>query len=422
MRNLDYFKNKKVVIIGLARSGLCCANLLYDLGAQVSITDNKDDEIVRLNKTRLKSKDIGVELGRHRQEFIKSKDIVVVSPGVSANAYPLLWAKQFEIPVISEIELAWVLCPSQIIAVTGSNGKTTVTTLIGKILEASGKKVFVCGNIGNPFSGEVEKMKVEDFVSLEVSSFQLETIQKFRPKISVILNLSRNHMDRYNNMREYLDAKKRIFLNQDETDYAVLNAEDSKLKEFAKEIKANVVYFSQKENINPNQAAVLTVGSILGLDNKLILNVFKDFKGIEHRLEYVGQVNNIRFINDSKATTADSALWALKNIPGKVVLIAGGRHKGVDYSIISDLARQKVREAILIGEAKEKIAEALAGVLPIEAAQTLEEAVQKAYLKAVSGDHILFSPMCSSFDMFSNYEERGNIFKNAVYGLINKKS
>ena len=421
MRNRDYFKNKRVLVVGLARSGVASANLLFDLGVKVRITDNKDNESTRQNVSKLKSKEIKVELGSHSKAFVEGCDTLILSPGVPNEALPVVWAEQLKIPVISEIELAWFLCPATIIAVTGANGKTTVTTLIGKIFEAAGKKVFVCGNIGNPFSAEVEKIKEGDFVSLEVSSFQLERIADFKPKVSVILNFTSNHLDRYKDMQEYLQAKKRIFMNQDKADFAVLNEEDPILRELAKEVKANVVFFSKKEGLNPNQAAVSAVGSIFNVDKKLILEVFKGFKGIEHRMEFVAEINKVRFINDSKATTVDSAMWALKNIDTPVILIAGGKHKGVDYREILDLARSKVRKVILIGEAKEKIGAAFEGSLSIDKASTLEEAVSNAFGKALPGDSVLLSPMCSSYDMFSNYEERGAVFKKAVLDLANNK-
>ncbi len=408
--------------MGLARSGVACANLLYELGAQVVVSDHQDNEETRRNILKLKSKKIEVELGRHTQGFIKNRDLVVISPGVPMQAVPVRWAGDLGIPVISEIELAWLLCPATIIAVTGSNGKTTVTTLIGRILEAAGKKVFVCGNIGSPFSAEVEKMQADDFVSLEVSSFQMESIQKFKPKISVILNFSPNHLDRYHDLREYLEAKKRIFMNQDKTDYLVLNYDDPVLRGLAGGINPQTVYFSGKEDLNPNQAAVLAVGSILRIDAGVILSVLKDFKGIEHRMEYVSEINRIKFINDSKSTTTDSALWALRNILEPVILIAGGKDKGLDYSVILDLGRKKIKEAVLIGEAAPKIEQALTGSIPVDRANSLEEAVKKAYHKAEPGDCVLLSPMCSSFDMFSNYEERGVRFKKAVLGLVGKEN
>lgn len=417
MRNADYFRNKKVTVVGLARSGLACANLLSDLGAEVNVTDNQDNDLTRLNALKLKSKNIKIELGRHTQEFIKDRDFIVVSPGVSNTSLPIVWAQTFDIPIISEIEVAGILCPATIIAVTGSNGKTTVTTLIGKILEEKGERAFVCGNIGNPFCGELDKMGHGDFVSLEVSSFQLERIQTFKPKVAVILNFSRNHLDRYRNLQEYLDAKKRIFMNQDKSDYLVLNNQDAVVRDLGKETNANLIYFSQTQELNPNFAAVLAVGSILGIDRDLALSVFSRFKGIEHRLEFVTEINNIKFINDSKATTVEATIWALRNIACPIILIAGGRDKGNDYSAILNQAKESVKEVILIGEAKEKIKYAFRSYLSVDEAQTLEEAVDIAFRKAKPGDCVLLSPMCSSFDMFSNYEERGEIFKKAVYNL-----
>jgi UDP-N-acetylmuramoylalanine--D-glutamate ligase len=417
MRNRDYFKNKNVTVVGLACSGIACANLLFDLNAKVSLTDISDNPSTRLAASRLKSKNINLELGRHSPEFIRGRDFIVVSPGVTNSSLALVWADKFNIPAISEIEVAWILCPSPVIATTGSSGKTTVATLIGKILEVSGKKAFICGNIGTPFSAEVDKMGPDDFVSLEVSSFQLERIRKFKPKIAVMLNFSRNHLDRHKDMQEYLEAKKRIFLNQDKNDFLVLNEQDQVLKNLAKETKAKVVYFSESKDLNPNQAAVVTVGSILGIDRDACLSIFAEFKGLEHRLEYVTQINNIKFINDSKATTVESTAWALRNISSPIILIAGGRDKGVDYKGILDLAREKVKEVILIGEAQEKIREVFKGFLSLDQSETMEEAVNKAFHKARAGDCVLLSPMCSSFDMFVNYEDRGRVFKDAVYNL-----
>lgn len=411
MKNPEYYKDKKITIVGFARSGLACANLLFSLGADVRVTDNKDNELLRANLLKLKSKAIKVELGAHSQEFIKDRDLLIVSPGVPNDALPIYWAKQFGVPAISEIELAWSLCPATIIAITGSNGKTTVTTLIGRVLEAAGLKAFVCGNIGNPFCAEIEKMGSDDYVSLEISSFQLEGIVKFKPKISLILNFTSNHLDRYKNMQEYFEAKKRIFINQDGSDFLVLNSNDPALANIAKEAKTQVAYFSGTKDLNPNQSAVMCVASLLNIDKGLVIKVLKEFIGIEHRMETVTEINKITFINDSKATTADSAIWALSNINSPIILIAGGKDKGIDYSVILDLARKKVKQAILIGEAKEKIAAVLKGKVPVYLASDLKEAVSKAYSKAIPGDCVLFSPMCSSFDMFTSYEERGRAFK-----------
>jgi len=417
MRNNNYFKNKKITIVGLARSGVACANLLQRLGASVSITDIQDNAQTKEACAKLCSSDILVELGRHSRDFIQPADLVVISPGVPADALPIKWAGEFNLPVISEIEVASILCPATIIAVTGSNGKTTVTTLIGKVLAAGGKKVFVCGNIGNPFCGEVEAMREGDFVVLEVSSFQLETIKDFKPKIAIILNLTPNHLDRYNNMQEYLDAKKRIMMNQDQDDFLILNADDALLKGIAAQANSKVVFFTKQDGLNPNQSTVLSIGEILGINQDVILDVFSKFKGIQHRLEDVREIDGVKFINDSKATTADSAIWAIKNIDTPIILIAGGRHKGIDYRVIIDCARNKVKHMVLIGEAKEKIAASLGGEFPIENASSLKEAVEKAFVLAKPGYSVLLSPMCSSFDMFKDYEERGRAFKEIVLNL-----
>ena len=417
MRNKGNFKDKKILIAGFARSGLACANLLYDLGAEVFVTDNQDTEATRANLNQLKSKNIKVELGAHSPEFVRGKDLVIISPGVPNAALPITWAIDAGIPVISEIELAWILCPAEVIAITGTNGKTTVTTLIGKILEAAGKKVFTCGNIGKPFCLEVEKMREGDYVSLEVSSFQLENIDTFKPKISVILNLSRNHLDRYDGMVDYLAAKKRIFKNQNTSDYLVLNYDDPQIGELSKEAEAKISYFRKEEGLNPNQSAVLEVASILGINKELVMRVFAEFKGVEHRLEEVAKINGVKFINDSKSTTTEATVWALNNLNEPLILICGGREKGNDYSAVLELAAKKVKAAILIGEAREKIKKAFGGVIKLEEAASLKEAVEKAQGLARPGDCVLFSPMCKSFDMFSNYEERGRIFKDLVSKL-----
>ncbi len=418
MPNHTYFKNKKVTVIGLARSGVACANLLHQSGAIVSVTEIKDGPQSRQACAKLSSSEIKVELGKHSRSLIEQADLVVISPGVPLDSLCVNWVKEYNKLLISEIEVASILCPAQIIAITGSNGKTTVTTLIGKVLEAAQKKVFVCGNIGNPFCDEVKKLRESDFVVLEVSSFQLETIKDFKPKIAVILNLTPNHLDRYNNLQEYLDAKKRIFMNQDQNDFLVLNADDPLLSAAASGAKSEVVFFTKEEGLNPNQSAVMAVGRILGVELKQIQKVFQEFKGIEHRLEEVAEINGVKFINDSKATTADSAIWAINNISSPIILIAGGRHKGIDYRVILDAAKGKIKQAFLIGEAKDIIAADLGGGgFSIEKADTLKQAVTKAYAQASTGDCVLLSPMCSSYDMFTNYEERGRAFKRIVLDL-----
>ena len=417
MRNPEYFIDKKVTVVGLARSGVACANLLYTLGARVRVSDHADTPAVRNAAARLSSKDIEVERGGHDEQRIKGSELLVLSPGVPAQSKPVRWAAEAGIPVLSEIEIGWMLCPATVIAVTGSTGKSTVATLIGRVLEASGRRAFVCGNIGTPFCAEVARMEEGDFVSLEVSSFQLECIRTFTPKIALILNISRNHLDRHRDMQEYVQAKARIFMNQGPEDFLVLNAHEELLKGLDRGPRSRVVFFSESDRYNPNQAAVVEVALLLGIEEALCRKVFAEFKGLPHRAEFVDEIQGVRFINDSKATVAESAAWAIRNIPSRLVLIAGGRDKGVDYRMILEAARAKVKEVVLIGEARGLIRQALEKDLPVSDAATLEDAVRRAFALASPGEYVLLSPMCSSFDMFRDYEHRGESFRQAVSAL-----
>ena len=417
---VSHYKDKKVVVIGLARSGIAAAHLLQKAGAEVFVTDSSSNDALKGLAGELIRKGIKVELGAHTLNFIRDKDLVVISPGVSDKSQAIIWANEFKIPIISEIELAWQNCAAKVIAVTGTNGKTTVTSLIAEVLKASGKKSYALGNIGTPFSLEAGNLKPTDFVSLEVSSFQLERIVKFKPQVALILNLAPDHLDRYKNMSEYLSAKKRVFLNQDQNDYLVLNHDDPALRALAKEARARVVFFSSQDNprnLNPNQLAVMAVARVLGIAENICGEVFRNFKGVEHRLEQVRVLKDIEFINDSKATNVDSAVWALRSTSRQAIMIAGGRDKNIDYGAISDLVKKKVKLLVLIGEAKEKIRSVLGGIVPIKEALTLDEAVNLSYAQAKGGDCVLLSPMCASFDMFENYEHRGRVFKEIVNKL-----
>ncbi|MDP1853365.1 MAG: UDP-N-acetylmuramoyl-L-alanine--D-glutamate ligase [Candidatus Omnitrophota bacterium] len=421
MHKID-LKNKKVVVVGLARSGVASAILLKSAGAKVFVSDIKDDVDTRNNKEELEAQQIEVELGKHSPGLFCGADLVVVSPGVRFDALCLNWARAKNIPVIGEIELAASFCPAPIIAVTGTNGKSTTTALIGEILKLSGRKVHICGNIGKAFSQEAVKIAKDDIVSLEVSSFQLETIVDFKPKVSVILNFNRNHLDRHKDMDEYLMAKKRIFMNQDKDDFTVLNMDDAVLKNLACQTKAEVRFFESSLDIggfklNANQAAALRVGEIFKIEKKDALGVIRGFKGLPHRMEFVDTVSGIDFINDSKATTVDSCAWALKNIYKPVILIAGGRDKGADFRSIRDLVRRKVKTLIAIGEAGNKIKDAYKGVTPVIGLDNFKAAVYAAKDLGCEGDCILLSPMCASFDMFRDYEERGRVFKEIVREL-----
>lgn len=426
MAAADY-KNKKVAVVGLARSGIAAANLLKNLGAEVFVTDSGNGGALTDQARDLRGRGIAVELGGHTLDFIRNKDLVVVSPGVSNKSQALIWAGQLKIPVISEIELAWSVCPAKVIAITGTNGKTTVTALTAEVLRSKGSRAFALGNIGRPFSQEVINLAGDDFVSLEVSSFQLERIDKFRPKVSVILNFRPDHLDRYKDMPEYLEAKKRIFRNQNNEDYLVLNDDDPVVRDLAKESKARAVFFGGHHkagsagkapfNLNPNHLAVITIAGIFGVSDGECLEAFKNFKGAEHRMEQVRSFREIEFINDSKATNVDSTVWALQNIRKPAILIAGGRDKNSDYREISGLIKQKVKLLVVIGEAKEKIRSQLKESAAIQDASSLEEAVSISFRQARAGDCVLLSPMCASFDMFKDYEHRGRVFKEIVNKL-----
>jgi UDP-N-acetylmuramoylalanine--D-glutamate ligase len=417
MKDKNYFQGKSVLVVGFGRSGLSSANLLYTLGANVKVTDNQDNVFTRSNLNSLSSKEISVELGRHSKDLLQGVSLLVISPGVPSESPPILWAKELNIPIISEIELGFLFCPAKVIAITGTCGKTTVTTLLGRVFEAAGKRAFTCGNIGNPFTQELRKMRKEDYVLLEVSSFQLEYIDKFRPKVSIILNISRNHLDRYTDIQRYIEAKARIFKNQDNSDFLVLNYDDKVVRELASKSKAKIVYFKEEEKLNPNQSAVLAISRIFGIKDSIVKDTFFKFKGVEHRMEEVLEVKGVKFINDSKATTTEATVWALNNLSSPAVLIAGGREKGNDYSRVLEVARDRIKSMVLIGESKDTIKKEFCSFFDIYQADTLEEAVDKAFSLALSGECVLFSPMCKSFDMFLNYEARGRAFKDAVRKL-----
>ena len=408
----------KVVVVGLAKSGIEAARLLASRKDTVFITELKNDESARKAIDMLVKEGAvrpeNIELGGHTDKFIKKSDLMVVSPGVRADALPIKLAEKKKIPVISELELGYTMCPAPIIAVTGTSGKTTTTTLIGQMLKSGGLDAVVCGNIGNPFSSEIKRIKKDSIVVLEASSFQLELIDKFKPKVSIILNISDNHLDRHKDMEEYITAKCRIFLNQDRRDTLFLNKNDELLREIAGAVKGPRVEFFNEYKFNENYLAAMSVASIMGVDENKMIEVLKNFKGIEHRLEHVANVDGVDFVNDSKATTISSVDWALKSLGGNIVLIMGGRYKGGDFGLLKDLVKKKVDYIISIGEARPQIKNGLEGVKPIFEAKDFNEAVSEGFKKAKKGGSVLLSPGCSSFDMFKNYEERGKTFKELV--------
>lgn len=433
---------KKVAIIGGQRSGMALARMVVRLNGQAGISEHgPEDSLSREFKDWASNHKVEVEYGGHTQNFITDSDFVVLSPGVRFDAPPVLWAKAENIPVLGEIEFAAQFCSKPIVAVTGSNGKTTVSTLITQVIRKAGYQACLCGNVGFPFSDFVLDLDDKDYVVLEISSFQLESVldpsspfrkslpdgagamRGFKPRVAVILNFSQNHLDRHKDLNEYFEAKKRIFLNQEVQDFLVLNYQDPRLRSLSSETKSRAVFFNSpaEENndiVNPNFRAVLKVAQTLGIEERFCRDVFKEFGGVEHRLERVRHLDGVDFINDSKATTAQAALWALENIPKPIVMICGGRDKNIDFSVLAGPVRRKVKRMFVIGEARAKIRRAFDAVIDLEECEGLEEAVVKAKQSAASGDCVLLSPMCASFDMFKDYEERGRVFKEIVNRLL----
>ncbi len=414
-------QNKTITVVGLAKSGQAVADLALSKGARVRVSDKRlKSQLSADVNAWIEKRDLEVEYGEHTREFLRGSDLLVISPGVPVDAPILNWAREDGISVIGEMEFAYRFCKAPIIAVTGSNGKSTVSTLIARVLKAAGRDAHLCGNIGTPLSACISDLTPESWVVLEVSSFQLETIQTFAPRVAVFLNISQNHLDRHKDFEEYFMMKKRIFENQTAADYAVLNGQCPHTKTCAGQVKANVVWFPEKNEApdrNPNFSAVGAVAETLGIEQSVCEGVFKDFRGLEHRLEYVRSLDGVDFINDSKSTTAEASRWALIRMKRPIIWICGGRDKGIDFSVLNELAKEKVKHIIAIGEASSKIRQTFQDVVEVSVSQRFQEAVEEARSKAQKGDCVLLSPMCASFDMFKNFEHRGEEFKRIVNAL-----
>ena len=457
-RLLD-LQNKKVLVVGLAKTGLAVARFLKHRGATVTATDALSagelgaygDEAVNLG--------ISLEAGGHDVKSFEGSDLIVVSPGVPERIPPLEAARRKGVPIIGEIELASRFIGEPIVAITGTNGKTTTTKLIGEMLRASGKKIFVGGNIGAPLIDYVDSRQEADVVVAEISSFQLDTTEQFRPHIATLLNITADHLDRYDGFNDYVRSKGRIFLNQHRTDIAVLNRLDPAVNTLESSIVGQRMYFNLdpaaletgedsdhgvavqdgelvcrlpedgligfdlanlrlegKHNVENVAAAVLTAvlagGSRAGIQASI-----DSFEGLPHRLQHIGNVQDVAYYNDSKATNVDAVKRSLESFERPVILIMGGRDKGGSYSVLKELIRERVKSLVVFGEAREKILAALGDSTGSDKVQNLAEAVHMAYRKAVPGDVVLLSPGCSSFDMFSDYTERGEAFRIAVKTL-----
>ncbi|MGA9391922.1 MAG: UDP-N-acetylmuramoyl-L-alanine--D-glutamate ligase [Candidatus Sulfotelmatobacter sp.] len=449
-------KDKRVLVVGLGKSGVASALFLKARGARVTVSDTKSGDELRNEIPVLLDHGITVETGGHGERTFRGQDLIVVSPGVPVDAPPLVQARALGEAVIGEIELAAQFLPGPIVAITGSNGKTTTTTLTGEILAAGGLPTLVGGNIGTPAISLAERANPETAIVLEISSFQLETIQTFRPKVAVILNVTPDHLDRHRTLEAYVNAKARIFENQRDGDFAVLNADDPICVAMAVRTKARLFWFSRQKEVKQgarvrdgqilfrdeerqseimlvseiplkgahnleNVLAAVCAGALMGCEPAKIRQAVQAFKAVEHRLEFVATIRGVDYYNDSKATNVDATIKALESFPANIHLILGGKDKGSDYTVLSDLLRQRVKRVYTIGAAAAKIESQIgppkgAGVEVVHA-ETLENALRKANAVAEPGDVVLLAPACASFDQFKNYEERGQVFKEIVRGL-----
>jgi len=442
--------NKKISIIGAVRSGLAAAKLAKILGAIPFVSDTSSREKLEKNIAELEKLNINYEVGNHTEKIFDA-DFVIVSPGVPQNAYPIIEAKKLGIEVISEIEFAAWFCKGDIVSITGTNGKTTTTELISFILNKSGFTCYTAGNIGRAFSDIALDVQQNEFVSLETSSFQLDNIKLFKPKYSLVLNITPDHLDRYeNNFDLYKKSKMLVTKNQLADDYFIYNADDMHID--LSEVKANKIGFSVRQELSiggflsnnnliysnelleekivstkeliikgehnaGNALAAICVAKLIGCDSSSIHEALCAFKGVEHRIEFVREFNGVEYYNDSKATNVDSVWYALRSFEKPIFLILGGKDKGNDYNQILDLVKKNVKKIYAIGSSANKVYNFFQNIIDVEYKQTMSDCVNAARAEAKSGEVVLLSPACASFDMFDNFEHRGKVFKEAVMRL-----
>jgi UDP-N-acetylmuramoylalanine--D-glutamate ligase len=447
---------KRILVVGLARSGAAIARFLQKRGAVVTVTDKAKAEDLGDLPGEMERLGVQLELGTHVIDTFVRSDLIVLSPGVPHTLPQIKQAKDMGVPVMGELELASMFIDKPIIGVTGTNGKTTVTTLISLMLEKAGFSVFTGGNIGNPLTEYVDNGVPCDRLVVEISSFQLDTIIRFKPQIAVLLNITDDHLDRYNGFDAYVRSKGRIFENQESDDIAIINADDLPSLSLAKvlqnkkhlfgsgdsasaarisrnEIRITLPGFEEikvdltrtkligghnRENIAAAALAALSAGA----DIDSIQSVVDTFAGLHHRIQYIDSINGIGFYDDSKATNMDAVARALDAFDTSLVLILGGRNKGGNYLTLKDRILKSVTSIIAIGESAREVKSTLGPFIQVTEAQSLEEAVCKAFAEARPGQHVLLSPACASFDMFKNYEHRGQVFAEAVHRLKKEKS
>ncbi len=446
---------KNILVVGLARSGVAAAEFLISRGARVTVNDAKPESDLK-EARELRAKGIEVIGGGHPRELFEKSDLIVVSPGVPLALEAFDQARAAGGPIIGEVELAARFLRGRLVGITGSNGKTTTTTLIGELLKNAGLPTQVGGNIGTPLISLVEGSQHDGFTVVELSSFQLEAVEQLHVNVALLLNITPDHLDRYNSIADYAAAKANIFRNQTPGDVAVLNADDGAAARMSAKTGARVVYFSRlreleegiflrgneiiergadgervllkREDIHlpgdhnvENVMAALAAGLACGAPVDSMRQTVRKFKGVEHRLEFVTELNGVKFYNDSKATNVDATIKCLEAFPAGVIVILGGKDKGSDYAPLAPLVRERCEHVILIGAAADKIAAALENTKPLHRAATMPEAVKLGLELGRPGDIVLLAPACASFDMFDNYEHRGRVFKEAVKALAPKQ-
>jgi UDP-N-acetylmuramoylalanine--D-glutamate ligase len=444
-------RKMRVLVIGLARTGVATALFCAKHNATVTATDMRTEAELGDAPAKLREAGVALELGGHTEKTYLAQDLIIPSPGVPADDPFLALARAKKITVWSEIELAYRFLEGEMIGITGSNGKTTTTTLVHHILQSAGRKTLLAGNVGTALISVVDQMSVSTWSVVELSSFQLELTDKFRPDIAVFLNLTPDHLDRHKTMEAYAAAKARIFTKQTELDAAVLNADDASTVALAPK-KPQVFWFSRKKQVHQgacvkgddivvahhgkeefvmkvadiaiagghnveNVLAAVTAARLAEVDSMTIGAAVRSFGGVEHRLEFVAEIRGVRYYNDSKATNVDATLKALDAFPGGILVILGGKDKGNDYMVLQKPLREKAKLALLIGAAADKIDRQITGSVAIERAETMERAVEIAAQAAQPGDVVLLAPACASFDQFENYEHRGRTFKGLVEKL-----
>jgi UDP-N-acetylmuramoylalanine--D-glutamate ligase len=449
-------------VLGLARSGTAAARLLQAAGSRVTVADGKDEAALGETLAGLDHRNLVVTVGAAYETALDEAELIVISPGVPSSLASVQAARRRGVPVIGELELASWYLTMPMVAITGTNGKSTTTTLVGRLLEESGRHPFVGGNLGTPLSEAALRVQQAgstkapyDNLVVEVSSFQLETIANFHPRIAAVLNITTDHLDRYNSLDEYVAAKAKIFQNQSVDDFAVLNADDARVRQLGRALRPRVLQFSTTARLAAgvdgafvdndrlivqragrreevcrrgdirmlgahnvaNALAAALIGLLCDCPMEVIRRVLKSFPGLEHALELVRERDGVRYVNDSKGTNVDATLKALESFSDPIVLIAGGRDKGGDFGRLRESILRRAKRVILIGEAGPRIRQALTGFERLTAAGSLKEAVECASHEAVAGDVVLLSPACASFDMFRDYQDRGRQFKALVEAL-----